>query len=504
MKKETEDSLTLVLQQSVSMSGWLQTKLLNKMLVAHYDEHWCEIRGSWLLVSRPTDKKKKGNSTASSAYDNSTVYQCNGARLIFNDKKLQAMVKPPGCKGVAIKFKGDQRADYEVWQTSFRSAASFKREMRLSDFEVLKKLGKGGCGKVYLAKEKAEGELYALKVLEKSSMGKVFRKQHVVDERQILEICDAHPFILRLFYAFQTTNRLYMVTEFCAGGDLYKYLVSLGRPLPERRAKRLAAEIILGLEYLHETGTIYRDLKLENIFIDTDGHVRLADFGLSKILRHETTDRKFRGANSFCGTREYIAPEMLRDDEYGQAIDMWSLGVAIYEVVSGRTPFPAKTEEDMFAKIQRGAIHYPKGFSDDLVYLLQGLFQVNPKHRLGCKHGFQELKDHAWFEDVNWEDIYNKVPHKDSLAVNPKMLKIDGKDADIRFSDLDDSKRKLLERFGVSQTKQGQSVAGFSFCSKSSNSFALCTSEVGIYQDEDEDLQMPPSFASLNQSGVLF
>lgn len=259
----------------------------------------------------------------------------------------------------------------DVLSTSMAEAAGFrlahaavkpdstpKRTISLEAFHIIKVVGKGSFGKVFLVRHKATRQLYAMKVLKKDHIIKKNQVEHTKTERSVLSYIH-HPYIVGLNMAFQTSDRLFFILDYCSGGELFFHLGKVGR-FPEDRAKLYAAEITLALEYIHKKGIIYRDLKPENVLLDNDGNVRLTDFGLSK----EGVSDHSSGANSFCGTPEYIAPEVLLRQGHGRAVDWWSLGALLFEMICGLPPFYSKNRETMFQKIMTAELTFPSFMSD--------------------------------------------------------------------------------------------------------------------------------------------
>jgi serine/threonine protein kinase len=233
-----------------------------------------------------------------------------------------------------------------------------RRTINLDAFHIIKVIGKGSFGKVYLVRHKTTRVLYAMKVLKKEYLIKKNQVEHTKTERSVLSYVH-HPYIVGLKMAFQTTDRLFFILDYCSGGELFFHLGKVGR-FPEDRARFYAAEIVLALEYVHRKGIIYRDLKPENVLLDSDGNIRLTDFGLSK----EGVSDHSSGANSFCGTPEYIAPEVLLRAGHGRAVDWWSLGALLYEMISGLPPFYSKNREKMFQQIVSAELSFPPFMSE--------------------------------------------------------------------------------------------------------------------------------------------
>ncbi|CEG42897.1 agc protein kinase [Plasmopara halstedii] len=255
----------------------------------------------------------------------------------------------------------------------------------MQDFEILKMLGKGSFGRVYMARERGkDGNIYAMKVLRKSELVKRNQVGHTVMERKIMSSID-HPFIVGLKYSFQTATKLVMVSDYCCGGEIFFHLKKF-RSFSEAMVRFYAAELVAAIGHLHERDIIYRDLKPENILLDETGHVRLTDFGLSKT---DCTD--FTGAKTFCGTPEYLAPEMLisrkKKTEYGKAIDWWSLGTLMYEMLTGWPPFFDRNIEQMCAKIMKSPLKFPAhfGLSSEVKSLISALLERDPTHRIGSR-----------------------------------------------------------------------------------------------------------------------
>lgn len=285
--------------------------------------------------------------------------------------------------------------------------ATKKRHYGPQDFEVLRLLGKGTFGQVYQVRKKDTKRVYAMKVLSKKLIIKKNEVAHTIGERNILvsTATNASPFIVSLKFSFQTPTDLYLVTDFMSGGELFWHLQKEGR-FSEDRAKFYIAELVLALEYLHDNDIVYRDLKPENIMLDANGNIALCDFGLSKA------DLKGR-TNTFCGTTEYLAPELLLDETgYTKMVDFWSLGVLIFEMCCGWSPFFAEDNQKMYQKIAFGKVKFPRDvLSPEGRSFVKGLLNRNPKHRLGAIDDGRELRAHPFFADIDWEALrQKKVP----------------------------------------------------------------------------------------------
>ena len=264
----------------------------------------------------------------------------------------------------------------------------------------------GTFGQVYQVYKKDTRQVYAMKKLSKKVIVQKKEVAHTIGERNILVRTASadSPFIVGLKYSFQTPENLYLVTGFMSGGELFYHLQKEGR-FTEERAKFYIAELILALQHLHKFNIVYRDLKPENILLDAVGHIALCDFGLSKanLAKDETT-------NTFCGTTEYLAPEVLLDESgYTTMVDFWSLGVLVFEMCCGWSPFYAEETQQMYKNIAFGKVRFPKEtLSTEGRSFVKGLLNRNPRHRLGAHRDAEELKEHVFFADTDWDAVANK------------------------------------------------------------------------------------------------
>lgn len=281
-----------------------------------------------------------------------------------------------------------------------------KKHFGPNDFTILKLIGKGTFGQVYQVRKKDTHRIYAMKVLSKKVIIQKKEVAHTIGERNILvrtAMADS-PFIVGLKFSFQTSSDLYLVTDFMSGGELFWHLQKEGR-FQEARAKFYIAELILALQHLHRYDIVYRDLKPENILLDANGHIALCDFGLSKanLTKNDTT-------NTFCGTTEYLAPEVLLDEQgYTKMVDFWSLGVLVFEMCCGWSPFYAEDTQQMYKNIAFGKVRFPRdALSTEGRNFVKGLLNRNPKHRLGAKNDAQELIEHPFFSDIDWVALEHK------------------------------------------------------------------------------------------------
>ncbi|MCQ2818758.1 MAG: serine/threonine-protein kinase [archaeon] len=294
--------------------------------------------------------------------------------------------------------------------------------INVDSFEILDLLGQGSFGKVYKVKLKETGEIYAMKELDKKYLMESQQLKYAITECNVLKTV-SHPFILRLHYSFQTQEFLYMILDYCEGGDLGYHLET--NAFEEDEAKFYIAELLLAIEYLHKHDIIYRDLKPENIMIDSEGHIKLADFGLAK---EKVEDHSLTG--SFCGSPAYLAPEMVSKKGVGKPADIYGIGACLYEMICGTPPFYAEKISELYSNITQKNLMFPGYFSEDLKDLLKNLLCRDPKRRLGVTDK-KEIMNHKFFKGINWELLaQRKVEPPLDLVKNKLEGKIDEDEED--------------------------------------------------------------------------
>ncbi|XP_036330723.1 serine/threonine-protein kinase N isoform X5 [Rhagoletis pomonella] len=273
--------------------------------------------------------------------------------------------------------------------------------LAIENFRLLSVLGRGHFGKVILSQLRSNNQYFAIKALKKGDIIARDEVESLLSEKRIFEVANAmrHPFLVNLFACFQTDQHVCFVMEYAAGGDLMMHIHT--DVFSEPRAVFYAACVVLGLQYLHENKIIYRDLKLDNLLLDTDGYVKIADFGLCKEGMG-FGDR----TGTFCGTPEFLAPEVLTETSYTRAVDWWGLGVLIFEMLVGESPFPGDDEEEVFDSIVNDEVRYPRFLSLEAIAIMRRLLRKNPERRLGSsERDAEDVKKQAFFRSISWDDL---------------------------------------------------------------------------------------------------
>ncbi|KAI9295020.1 kinase-like protein [Neoconidiobolus thromboides FSU 785] len=307
-------------------------------------------------------------------------------------------------KKVAERPVSEVKPKKQASKTERVEVSVIKSKVTIDDFTLIRVLGRGNFGKVMLAEEKSTNNLYAIKVLKKEFIIQSDEVEGTKSEKRVFLAAnrERHPFLVGLHSCFQSDTRVYFVMEYISGGDLMWHIQR--QQFSEERAKFYAIEVLLALEYFHKNNIIYRDLKLDNILLSSDGHIKIADYGLCK-------ERMAYGSTTttFCGTPEFMAPEIIMEQPYGRAVDWWAFGVLLYEMILGQSPFHGDDEDEIFDAILDDDILYPYNLARESVSILQKLLNRDPNRRLGG--GIEdalEVKRHPYFKGVVWEDYLSK------------------------------------------------------------------------------------------------
>lgn len=427
--------LTLFRRQKLEMSGDIFCKV-SKFLRSR--RHYCELRGCTLVVykNKSSAIHQRVETEAVLAVVLLTSFKVeilqtndNFARIFFNAPARDSF------HSLYVKVTTPS-VEFQQWR-HFLSKARSVALPSLYSLSVESIIGQGGGGKVFMVRWAHDNQYYALKVINKNKTFLSTRAiRHVASERFLMEEVGKHPFLLRMEFAFQTQNNLFIGTQLCSGGDLATYIRKHGARwcrkhgalfapdceppagddkekkskkkyygrLSEEATRLAAAEIMLGLEHLHKRGIVYRDLKPENVLIDADGHLKIGDFGLAKYLRENTAKTGYSRTGSICGTRNYLPPEMLYGRQYSMEADMWSLGVMLYRMMCGCFPFDAARTKEVFHMVRREPVKIPKVLSFEARSLLLMLLHKDPQERMTVT----EAMTHPFFASIDWDETYHK------------------------------------------------------------------------------------------------
>jgi serine/threonine protein kinase len=317
----------------------------------------------------------------------------------------------------------DHLEDAEVWiKQILNQIRAIHNKVDLTQFVVIKVLGRGGYGKVSLVRYTETGEIFAMKSLSKTKLAQNHLVARTITERNVLLKAN-HPFIVGARFAFQTDTKVLFMMDYVQGGELFQRL-RVEHHFDEARTKLYTAQLVLAIEYLHSIGVIHRDLKPENILVDRFGNLKITDFGLVKE-NMSSTER----TSTFCGTPEYVAPEMVDGRAYSMSVDWWSLGILIYEMLYGRPPFSRSNVAKIYAAIVHDQIRFPTDPEyPDAVDLIRALCTKNPARRLGNTNDATEVKAHHWFEGIDWvavKELTVEMPWKPAIRSDVDVSQFD-------------------------------------------------------------------------------
>ncbi|KAF9579257.1 hypothetical protein BGW38_004557, partial [Lunasporangiospora selenospora] len=346
-----------------------------------------------------------------------------------------------------------------------------RKKVTLDDFQLIQVLGRGCMGKVMLVREHKSKKLFAMKAISKEWVILQREVEHTKSERNILANVAriSHPFLIRLRHSFQSNAQLFMVLDYYPGGDMATQLAKFYSFEPAR-CLFYTAEIVLGVEELHRLGIVYRDLKPENILLAMDGHIVLTDFGLSKQFPTMSEDK----TNTFCGTAEYLAPEILRADEYSYAVDWWSLGTLLYEMLTGITPFWAENHAQMYRRVLEDELEFPPEMDPDAMSLISGFLERDPNRRLGSR-GASYVKAHPYFQTIDWDlALKRKLP----CPFVPDLV------SELDLSNFDETFLTMTPRFTPGNHILSASVQncfqGYSYSDKMANTLPRSDSKIRL------------------------
>jgi len=399
----------------------------NKLMVIYNElqKNYVTVLGTEVRLRKELQRVKTANENLNKYWESKTAdcekeKQILATRIEELQKELEEIKTNVPVQNLQLVGFSSQRQQDRQCGTDIADDG----KVSLNNFQFVKKLGKGAFGSVVLAKGKLPGgteHLYAIKAIEKrriTSRG-ICR---IIGEKEALMLTSAHPFITTLHASFQNKDHIFFVMEYMSGGDLKGQLDEV-EVFSEKRARFYAAEITLGVQFLHQQGILHRDLKLENVLVDTDGHCKIADFGLSKLGLFRPCK-----ARTHCGTPFCMAPEIVKNLPYDQGVDWWAVGVMIFEMITGNPPFDYDEEEEsdddsagehLDHKILNDEVDYPENMSPAAVSIVEQLLVKNPEQRLGSNGSVDAIRQHPFFKAIDWQALHEKrvKPPEEEKAV---------------------------------------------------------------------------------------
>ncbi|KIX06094.1 cAMP-dependent protein kinase type 2 [Rhinocladiella mackenziei CBS 650.93] len=381
--------------------------LLKKKKTKEPSEDKSSGSGAYQPIQYKSSQKTDTSTTASSKTTSDAPTQSTAATTTAATTTTTTVISTPDPNAKPAESNGASNMNIANLVSPAAGTADAKGATRqtkgkytLSDFTIQRTLGTGSFGRVHLVQSKHNQRFYAVKVLKKAQVVKMKQIEHTNDERRMLQRVK-HPFLITLWGTFQDSKNLYMVMDFIEGGELFSLLRKSQR-FPNPVAKFYAAEVTLALEYLHGQNIIYRDLKPENLLLDRHGHIKITDFGFAKDVPDITW--------TLCGTPDYLAPEVVASKGYNKSVDWWSLGILIFEMLCGFTPFwDGGSPVKIYENILKGRVKYPPYIHHDAQDLLVQLITSDLTKRLGNLHGGPaDIKNHPWFAEVTWERLVKK------------------------------------------------------------------------------------------------
>ena len=346
--------------------------------------------------------KIMGKSDSKSSIKQQQTPQELKAQLELDSKKIAQDLQNLGL----LKTESNKNGTGKQPQGTVNSQGVVKKQkFNLEEFIIMRTLGTGSFGRVHLIQKKSNGKYYAMKVMKKSEVVRLKQVEHTLNEKHILEVVDM-PFLVNMLGAFQDSVNLYFVMEYVAGGELFS-LLRRSQRFPNQTAKFYAAQVVLAFEYLHSKDIVYRDLKPENLLVDSNGYLKITDFGFAKYVTDVTW--------TLCGTPDYLAPEIIQSKGYGRAVDWWALGVLIYEMLAGYPPFFDDDHVRLYEKILSGRLKFPSHFDPEAKDLVKNLLTADLSKRFGnLRAGASDIKNHKWFADMDWQGLWQlsiPAPH---------------------------------------------------------------------------------------------
>ena len=382
---ESTEQLSSQGSVSVNKSGWLKKK---GKIFGRWSPYFVELHHKDLYLRK--------NETTNKIRKHYVITPDTKIQMITQNTKIPYMqINIPNVPR-PINFSAENYDILANWLIAFRSASFENSLLSMESFDIISVIGRGFFGKVLLVQNKQDKEYYAMKIVKKDRLVKSHQIHTILAERSILAKAK-HPFIVNLMFAFQTVSKFHIGLEYVPGGDMIG-LLQRSRILPMEDVRIYAGEIATALEHLHSIGVVYRDLKPDNILIAQDGHLKLTDFGLAKDISQSGTTR------TFCGTAEYIAPEIIHGKPYAFAVDWWAFGILVYQMIFGSTPFFSEKRDSLMSKIKYADLKFPEDTDEDVKDFISKFLTKDPAERAQYK----DVENHPFFHGITREDIMTK------------------------------------------------------------------------------------------------
>lgn len=439
--------------------GWLN----RRFILGFWSARYCKLTGMRLELWKDEECTK---------LDSEMEITQTTTVEILDEKEFKFLVET--VDEDSFTLKSDDKDTMMRWVLALRGKTFSTPDMNMDMFRILSVIGRGYYGKVMLCQRKSDNEILAIKSIHKSRLIQSNKVHTVVAERNILTRA-THPFIVSLKFAFQTASKFYLGLEYAPGGELFFHMQKRGSTSVED-TQLYIAEIALALNHLHSIGVVYRDLKPENILLDADGHIKLTDFGLAKDLYNEEM------TSTFCGTSEYLAPEIIKHENYGIEVDWWSLGILTYELLFGKTPFCHQNKSRMFQNICDKEVPYPSGVSPVIVNFINGLLMKDKKRRMT----FKQMTTSEFFKGLNFNDVLAKKVH-------PKFVPIiENKSVPSNF-DAEFTTEQATDSFVMPVFGSAEKYPGFSYVEPEMQNpiIAVNSDDECKENDEEEEVATP-------------
>uniref|UniRef100_A0A0N5A696 Non-specific serine/threonine protein kinase n=1 Tax=Parastrongyloides trichosuri TaxID=131310 RepID=A0A0N5A696_PARTI len=397
-----------------------------------------------IISSLPSPPRKKFFSNQSKVQEKRKIWVENFMKTLVNNYASE--------KNVQNFFEGFLGED---GKNHIYLGPSERKTARPEDFNIVKTIGKGSFGMVFLVQHKKDHKIYAMKVLKKEQIKKSNEVKRVMAERNVLKANINHPFLVSLHYSFQTKDKLYFILDYLNGGELFFHLQK-EKSFSENRSRFYASNIASALGYLHKNNIIYRDLKPENLLLDKYGYIVITDFGLCKegIKKEERTA-------TFCGTPEYLAPEIILKKPYNCSVDWWCLGVVLFEMLFTLPPFYSKNVDEMYRNVVNQPLHIPSHATISSKDILSKLLQKDPSQRLGANKDFDEIKNHPFFLPIDWDKLLKrevKAPYIPKLKGEYDFSNIDDE-----FTSIPPNINSLIPQGGLSHSIKDNDFINFTY-----------------------------------------